>query len=91
MTGMGGSSVLAAAVLSAVSALLGSKLDKERLIHLVSQVEQGSDCWLHSFVLKLNDGLILSTHILLLLCLLSFDLISNTFHSPSSLRSSPSR
>lgn len=40
--GMGGSSVLAAAVLSAVSTLLGSKLDKERLIHLVSQVEQGS-------------------------------------------------
>lgn len=39
--GMGGSSVLAAAVLSAISTLLGSKLDKERLIHLVSQVEQG--------------------------------------------------
>ena len=39
--GMGGSSILAAAALSAVAQLLGDKLDKDQLVHCVSQVEQG--------------------------------------------------
>ena len=39
---MGGSSVLAAVALSAISTFLGRDLEKDDLVHLVSRVEQGA-------------------------------------------------
>jgi aconitase B len=48
--GMGGSSIVAAAALRAVSTLIGTDLTNEELIHLVSQVEQGIYMYIDMFI-----------------------------------------
>jgi hypothetical protein len=47
---MGGSSIVAAAALRAVSTLIGIDLTNEELIHLVSQVEQGIYMYIDMFI-----------------------------------------
>lgn len=48
--GMGGSSIVAAAALRAISILIGIDLTNEELIHLVSQVEQGTYMYIDMFI-----------------------------------------
>jgi hypothetical protein len=48
--GMGGSSIVSAAALRAVSTLIGIDLTNEELIHLVSQVEQGIYMYIDMFI-----------------------------------------